>query len=102
VPVEPNRRYRFEAFLKTDSITTDNGLFFNVATIGAPREEAFSIATGNRVETIGWVQEQLDFQTGPSTGVVVLQLRRSPSPKLNNLIQGKVWIDNLSLRMRQP
>ena len=51
---------------------------------------------------MGWVREQLDFQTGPRTSVVVIQLRRSPSRKLNNLIQGKIWIDNLSLRLRQP
>ena len=102
VPVEPNRRYRFEGFLKTDGITTDNGLFFHVATQGAPREEAFSIATPNRVETAGWVREQLDFQTGPRTSVVVVQLRRSPSQKLNNLLQGKVWIDSVSLRPRDP
>ena len=101
-PVEPNRRYRFEGHLRTDSITTDNGLFFTIASLGAPREEALSHSTANRVETIGWVREQLDFQTGPRTSVVVIQLRRLPSPKLNNLIQGKVWIDNLSLKLREP
>jgi len=102
VPVEPNRRYRFEGYLRTDSITTDNGLFFTISSVGVPSGEAFSHSTANHVETMGWVREQLDFQTGPRTTVVLIQLRRSPSPKLNNLIQGKVWIDNLSLQTRVP
>jgi hypothetical protein len=102
VPVEPNRRYRFEGHLRTDSITTDNGLFFTLSSVGAPRAEAFSHSTANRVETMGWVREQLEFQTGPRTSVVLIQLRRQPSPKLDSLIQGKVWIDNLSLQVREP
>ena len=102
VPVEPNRQYRFHGYLKTDHITTDNGLFFNMASLGAPREEAFSYSTENRVETLGGAREQLDFQTGPHTRVVIVHLRRSLSRKLNNLIQGKAWIDNLSLKLREP
>ncbi len=102
VPVEPNRSYRFQVHLRTDSITTDNGLFFTLASLGAPGEEAFTHSTANRVETSGWVREQLDFETGPRTSVVVIQLRRSPSQKLNNLIAGKVWIDRVSLRQRGP
>ena len=100
VPVEPGRRYRFEAYLRVDSITSDNGPFFSIVARGMPREEAFTVSSPNRLETMGWVREQLDFQTGPRTSLVDLRLRRLPSRKLNNLIRGKVWIDNLSLRLR--
>ncbi|MGH9784337.1 MAG: hypothetical protein ACRD88_09125 [Terriglobia bacterium] len=102
VPVEPNRRYRFEGYLRTDSITTDNGLFFTISSMAAPSGEAFSHSTASHVETMGWVREQLDFETGPRTTVVLIQLRRQRSAKLNNLIQGKVWIDHLSLQAREP
>jgi hypothetical protein len=77
-------------------------LFFALSSLGAPTAEAFLHSTANHVETMGWVREQLEFQTGPRTSVVLIQLRRQPSPKLNNLIQGKVWIDNLSLKAREP
>ena len=100
VPVEPNRDYRFQGYLKTDSITTDNGLYFGIASHGAPPEERFFHSTENRVETAVWNREQLDFRTGPNTRVVLISLRRSQSRKLNNLIQGKAWIDNLSLKTR--
>ena len=100
IPVEPNRQYRFEGFLKTEGITTDSGLFFTLVPQAAPREEYFEVHTGKHVETFGWIHEQLDFSTGPNTSVVAVQLRRLPSQKLNNLIQGKVWIDHLSLKRR--
>jgi len=98
VPVEPNTRYRFEAYLRADGITSDNGPFFRIASQGVPPEEAFTVSTPPRVQTLGWVHEQVDFETGPRTSIVILLLRRQPSQKLNNLIQGKVWIDNLSLK----
>ena len=98
VPVEPNSRYRFQAYLRVDGITSDNGPFLLISSRGTPREEAFAVSTPQRVETLGWVRERLDFKTGPRTSLIILQLRRLPSQKLNNLIQGKVWIDNLSLK----
>ena len=98
IPVDPNRRYRFQAYLRADGITSDNGPFFRIGSRGAPPEETFTVTTPPRVQTMGWVREQLDFQTGPRTSLVIIQLRRLPSQKLNNLIQGKVWIDNLSVK----
>ena len=98
IPVDPNRRYRFQAYLRADGITSDNGPFFRIGSRGAPPEETFTVTTPQRVQTMGWVREQLDFQTGPRTSLVIIQLRRLPSQKLNNLVQGKVWIDNLSVK----
>ena len=100
VPVEPNRRYHFEGFLKTEGITADSGLFFNLTPLGAPRQEYFAANSATHVETFGWVREQVDFRTGPNTSVIVVRLRRLPSQKLNNLMQGKVWIDHLSLKLQ--
>jgi hypothetical protein len=62
--------------------------------------EAFTLITKDLVGTTPWAQETLDFHTGPQTRVLWLGLRRDQSQKLNNLIQGKAWIDNLSLTKR--
>jgi len=97
VPVEPGHHYRFRGYIKTEAITTDNGLHLSLATQGAPPGESWERATENRVGTTAWVEEQADFRTGPNTRVVQIQLRRSRSTKLNNLIQGTVWIDSLSV-----
>ena len=100
VPVTPNRRYRFAGYLKTENISSDSGLRFSVSSAASPPEERFTYLTENRVGTMPWVQEQVDFKTGPNTQVILITLRRIPSRKLNNLLQGKVWMDHLSLTMQ--
>jgi hypothetical protein len=97
IPVERGRNYRFRGYIKTQEISTDNGLHFSLATQGAPPGESWERTTENRVGTTSWVEERLDFQTGPNTRVVQVQLRRARSTKLNHLIQGTVWIDSLSV-----
>jgi len=101
VPVEAAHDYRFSAFLKTDRITTDNGLRFSIATIGDAPGERGVFLTENQVGSNPWTQEQLDFRTGPTTHMAIVTLRRFASGKLNNLIQGRVWVDNVSIKARR-
>ncbi len=98
VPVEPNQQHLFRGYLKTDSITTDQGVFFEVRATGVPAQESFILSTPVRTGTNPWTEERLAFRTGPNTRVVALYLRRRVSSKFNNKIQGKVWIDNLSIQ----
>ena len=102
VPVEPGRNYQFRAHLRTDNLSTDNGIFLSVATQRAPPAESWEHLTETRVGSSPWTEEMIDLQTGSDTRVVLIQLRRRRSTKLNNLLQGTVWIDNLSLRIRTP
>ena len=101
VPVEPNTSYHFRAFIKSENISTDNGMFLELATVGAPPKESWTRSTENRVGSNPWTREELDFGTGPSTQVIFVRLRRSKSSKLNNLLQGTVWLDNVSLQARE-
>ncbi len=98
VPVEPGQRYQFRGYLKTENITTDNGLSFYLSSIAAPPGESLALSTPNRIGTEPWLPEQLEFRTGPNTRVVAVALRRPKSQKFNNLIRGRVWIDNLSVQ----
>lgn len=100
VPVEAGRSYRFKGYLKTENITSDSGPYFSLASVGAPPEEALNLSTESRIGTTVWTREALDFRTGPHTTVILLALRRRQSRKLNNLLGGKAWIDNLSLKPR--
>jgi hypothetical protein len=95
--LEGIRRYRLAGFLRTENISTDNGLYLSVATQGAPPEESWERTTEDRVGANPWMREQVDFQTGPNTRVVQVVLRQHESGKLNNQLMGTVWIDNLSL-----
>jgi hypothetical protein len=45
----------------------------------------------------GWKPLLLDFATGPKTALIVVRLVRLPSKKLDNLISGKVWLDDVQL-----
>ena len=102
VPVEPNSDYRFRGYIKTENVTTDSGLRFLIATVAGPHGESFHRYTENRVGTDPWTLEQLDFRTGPNIRIVHVSLRRLPSKKLNNRIQGKAWIDSLSVQRLPP
>ena len=93
VAVEPNQMYRFRAFIKTENISTDQGVYFAITPQGVSAEWRTPV----RVGTLPWTQEQMEFATGPNTSVVLVELGRDPSAKLNNLLLGKVWIDNVTL-----
>ena len=96
VRVEPNRSYRLRGFLKTDGITTDSGLRLQVHDLydSAQLQKLSESITGT---TGGWTQVVLDFTTGGKTELVVLSVMRLPSAKLDNLIAGRVWLDDVSL-----
>jgi hypothetical protein len=96
VKVRPETSYRLEAFMKTDGITTDSGprLEIRDAYDPASLDKLTDNLTGT---TEGWAPLLLDFTTGPKTELVVLSLTRLQSQKLDNLIAGKVWLDDVQL-----
>ena len=96
VRVEPGRSYRLHGFLKTEGITTDSGPRLEVRDAYDPLAlEQFSESlTGT---SPGWSQTILDFTAGPKTELVVVGVARLPSQKLDNLISGKIWVDDVRL-----
>lgn len=96
VPVEPGQSYRLRGFLKGEGITTDSGPRLSVHDaydIGA-LQKLSEMVTGS---TVGWTQIILDFTTGPKTELIMVSVARLPSSKIDNQIDGKVWVDDLSL-----
>jgi len=39
----------------------------------------------------------LDFAAGPKTELILVRVVRLPSRKLDNLISGKVWLDDVQI-----
>ena len=96
VKVSPGQSYRLQAFMKTQDITTDSGTRLEVH--DAYNASALSRVTDDLTGTSdGWTSLLLDFTTGPKTALIVVGLVRLPSKKLDNLISGKVWLDDLQL-----
>jgi tetratricopeptide (TPR) repeat protein len=96
VKVSPGQSYRLQAFMKTDGITTDSGPRLEV-------HDAYNAVALNRLTddltgtSDGWTSLLLDFATGPKTALIVVRLVRLPSKKFDNLIAGKVWLDDVQL-----
>jgi hypothetical protein len=96
VRVSPGRSYRLTGFLKTDGITTDSGPRLAVRDAYDP-SALREYSEGLTGSSSGWSQLILDFSTSPKTQLIVVGITRVPSKKLDNLIAGKVWVDDLSL-----
>lgn len=96
VPVQPNTRYTFTAYMKTNDITTDKGPHFVLEDAADP--EALSFRTENLLGSTGWRPQTLKFQTGPETRLIRLRIVRNPSQRIDNQIAGRVWIDRVMLR----
>jgi hypothetical protein len=95
VRIKPNTRYTLGAFIRTNGLTTSNGL----------RLEALDFLDGRPYgvteELVGnheWSQVKTSFLTSSLAQAVVVRVRREASQKLDNLIAGTAWIDQLILR----
>ncbi len=96
VRVQPGHRYRLTWFMKTDDITTDSGVRAGVR--DAYNLHALDQDSESVTGTTAWSPYSMDFTTGPKTDLVVLSLPvRVPTPKLDNLVKGRVWIDDVQL-----
>jgi hypothetical protein len=97
VPVEPNTRYQFQAYVRADEVTTDSGIRFAVNDISPSQPLMPPQFTASTIGTEPWSLDQLDFVTGQATRMLRLIVQRPPSTRLGNKIQGSVWIDDVSL-----
>jgi tetratricopeptide (TPR) repeat protein len=93
--VLPATHYRFQGFLRTDQISTESGMRFEIVD---PKDPArLDIITPNETGTIPWTLEQIDFTTGPNTRLISIRVVRKPSVRLDNELRGTVWIDDVSI-----
>jgi hypothetical protein len=94
VVVSRNSHYRFRAFLRTDNISTESGMRFEILDVLGNGLDVF---TANETATHAWTLEQVEFDTGPQTRLIQIRLRRVPSTHVANALQGTVWIDDVGL-----
>ena len=94
VPVEASRRYHFHAALKTEAITTENGVSFLITD---PNHHAIQTQTANFTGMHAWTPVDLDLAIPPVTHFLLVQLRRSQSRLFENRLGGTAWIGDVSL-----
>jgi tetratricopeptide (TPR) repeat protein len=95
VPVEPDTNYHFVAYSRSEGITTDSGP--RIAVYDAYDRAALALETENVIGTTSWQEQRLEFRTGPRTKLLVVQVARPASRKLDNQIAGSLWLDDFSL-----
>ncbi len=100
VKVASGQAYHLQALMKTEGITTDSGPRLEVYDAYNPTvlDKLTDDLTGT---TEAWTTVLLDFVTGPKTEMLVVRLKRLPSKKIDNLIAGRVWLDDVRLTPAQ-
>jgi hypothetical protein len=95
VAVTSGTRYHFSAFVRTEGLTTDRGIRFEILDVHHP--EQLQVATAELTGTNLWTRLETDVVTGPDTQAVKITLRRVPSWKFDNKLNGTVWVDDVAL-----
>ena len=94
IPVEPGDSYRLTAWWKGQGLSTDQGPFLEVYGHDA---KGLYVKGPMLLGTRDWEEVSLSFTAPEGCHAVVVRLRRNPSRKLDNKIEGTVWLDNFEL-----
>lgn len=94
VPVEPSTAYKFEYFMRTQDISTDSGMRFEILDLN---DNEVNLMTADLTGTNQWTLMQTEVVTGRATHFLDVRLRRIPSQLFDNKLSGTVWIDDVSL-----
>jgi hypothetical protein len=87
--------YRFQACVRTDSVTTDQGIRFRIVDAEAPAR--LDLTTGQFTGTTAWTRIEQRFVVPRGTRIVQVQVVRQPSMKFDNKVGGIAWIDGVKL-----
>src|SRR5579862_4337454 len=75
VVVQPNTHYRFKAYLRTEDLTTDSGIRFEIS--DANHLANLHVLTLGAVGTQPWTLDEIEFTTGSATRLLQVALRRT-------------------------
>jgi O-antigen ligase len=92
--VQPGK-YRFEAWLKTERLTTDEGVGFRI--VDPAGSSGLDVKTDRLTGTNDWKKIERVFEVSPKTKLIQIQVVRQPSLKFDNKLGGTVWIDDVKL-----
>ena len=94
VPVEPGKRYRLTGYIKTETLTTRNGIILGVS---GSLCDPFGMKTEPVTGTTMWKKAELEFTAPPVCKSVRVMVAREKSDRFDSKISGDAWIDALSM-----
>lgn len=95
VPVEPNAEYLFTAKVKTENITTQNGI--SMETHCYPDWKLMSKSTKPLTGTNDWTNVSMRLETPESCNDLLIRVRRFQSDNFDKFISGTAWIDDVKI-----
>jgi hypothetical protein len=96
VPVAPDHTYLLEAYVRSDSISSDTGPRLRV--VDPACASCLDASTEGTVGTTNWHQVSLSFSTSPTTYWVRLSVWRPRSRSFPTDITGTFWLDAVTLK----
>jgi tetratricopeptide (TPR) repeat protein len=95
VPVQPSTPYRFSAWLHTRELTTDQGIRFQLHSLGI--HDSTVLVTPDVHGSQPWTQIDVPWISGIDVQELQVCVVRLPSDQTDNRIQGTAWIDDVAL-----
>jgi hypothetical protein len=92
--------YRFEAFVRTQGITTDRGIGFHI--FSEEKLNRVDVRTEQLTGTNDWKKMEQVIRVPHDTQLLTIQVIREPSLKFDNQIGGTAWIDTVRLVRLDP
>ncbi|HKV26054.1 MAG TPA: tetratricopeptide repeat protein [Candidatus Acidoferrum sp.] len=95
VAVHPDSSYRFSGWVRTDSLTTDQGVRFGLTPLG---RAAYPVVWTNEIHgTNPWTNVELQWKSASDVNGLQICISRQPSSGFDNKISGSAWIDDVTL-----
>src|SRR6266851_5185426 len=95
VPVPPSTSYRFSAWLKTRAVTTDQGVRFQLSSLGT--QDNSVAVTPELHGSEPWTRIEIPWFSGKDVQEVQVCLVRFLSDQIENKIKGTTWVDDVAL-----
>lgn len=92
--VKPGR-YRFQICMKSEHLTTDQGVGIRIRYYEASGDEEWS--TERLLGSTPWRRLTADLAVPPATRLLLVEVVRDRSMKFDSLIAGTVWLDDVRL-----
>jgi tetratricopeptide (TPR) repeat protein len=92
--------YRFHAFIRTEDLTTDQGVRFRIsdAEVPARLDDVF----GQFIGSSPWSSVDHDLIVARQTRILRIEMIRQKSVKFDNKVNGTAWIDHMKLEPITP
>jgi len=87
--------YRFRAFIRTEGLTTDQGIRFRVSDAEVPAR--LDVILGQFTGTKPWSDIEQELVIPPATRLLQVQVVRESLMRFDNKVAGTAWIDELRL-----